>query len=105
MSLDGIAIGDLTAPGLLGIAILMLLFGKLVPRATLMDKTREAENWRNAYEKEREAKAISDAQTAELLEVTKTTYNVVVALFGTTERMRHADESGGTPHAVPSTTK
>lgn len=105
MTLDGIPIGDLTAPGLLGVAVLMILFGVLVPRRTLLDKSKEAENWRNAYEKEREARATSDAQTAELLEVTKTTYNIVFALFGTTERMRHADESGGTSSVVPTTTK
>jgi hypothetical protein len=89
---EGISIGDLTPPALLGLAVLLLLFGKIVPRATLMDKSKEAQQWREAYEKEREARSLSEAQNAELLELGKTTYNVLVAMFGTTERIRNSDE-------------
>lgn len=80
--LEGIPIVALTAPTLLGVAILLLLTGRLVPQAYLKDKAAEAERWRLAYEKEREARAIADAQTAELLEVTKTTRDVISAFFG-----------------------
>jgi len=92
--LEGMPLADLTAPTLLGVAVLLLLFGKLVPRATLMDKKEEAQRWREAYEKEREARALSEAQSAELLELSKTTYNVIVAMFGTAERIRSNTDEG-----------
>lgn len=90
--LDGIPVGDLTAPGLLGLAVLMVLAGFLVPRYLYNEKKEEAEKWRQAYEAERKARATSDAQTAELLELAKTTHKIIVATFSTTERMR---QSGG----------
>lgn len=90
--LDGIPVVGLTAPALLGIAVLLLLLGKIVPRSTLMDKSEEAERWRKAYEAEKEARATSDAQTVELLELAKTSHNILVAMFGTAERMQ---QSGG----------
>ena len=90
--IEGIPIADLSAPALLGIAVLLLLFGKIVPRTTLADKAAEAERWRLAYEAERDARVISDAQTAQLLELAKTTHNIIVAMFGATEHIR---PSGG----------
>ena len=90
--LDGLPYGNLTAPVLLGIAVLLIILGRLVPRPLYKDKEAEAERWRLAYEAERTARATSDAQTAELLELAKTTHNVIVAMFGTSERVR---QSGG----------
>ena len=90
--LDGIPVGDLTAPGLLGLAVLMVFAGFLVPRYLYNEKKQESENWRLAYEAERKARATSDAQTAELLELAKTTHKIIVATFSTTERLR---QSGG----------
>lgn len=101
--LDGIPVANLTASTLLGIAVLLLLFGKIVPRITLTDKAAEAERWRQAYEAEREARVISDAQTAELLEQAKTTHNVLVAMFETIERMRGSTQSSGGIDVVPTT--
>lgn len=96
---DGIPISDLTAPTLLGLVVLMVLLGWLVPKAILKEKSTEAERWRLAYEAEREARSTSDAQTVELLELAKTTHNIIVAMFGTTERM---GQSGGAS-VVPTT--
>lgn len=79
--MDGVPLVGLTAPGLLGLAILLLLTGRIVPRMTLEDKVKECEAWKTAYEKEREARAVSESQTAELLEVSKTTHAVTVAMF------------------------
>lgn len=101
--LEGMPLADLTAPTLLGVAVLLLLFGKLVPRATLMDKKEEAQRWREAYEKEREGRALSEAQSAELLELSKTTYNVIVAMFETAERIRNTDE--GAPRVASSSSE
>lgn len=95
--LEGIPIADLTAPGLLGIAILLLLLGRIVPRATLKDKALEADKWRDAYEVEREARAHSDKQTEELLEVAKTTHSLIVAVFSNSERIRQSGETDAVP--------
>jgi hypothetical protein len=90
--LDGLPIGELTAPALLGITVLLLLLGRIVPRATYQDKAKEAEKWRLAYEAEAKARATSDSQTAELLEVAKTTHKIIVAVFGAEERTRRAGD-------------
>lgn len=91
--LEGLAIADFTAPGLLGLAIFLLLIGRIVPRSTLVEKTREAERWRAAYEAEREARTTSDAQTAELLELAKTTHTFLVAVFSNSEKIRQSGDS------------
>jgi hypothetical protein len=81
--LDGIPVDKLSAPFLLLLAVLMILLGLLVPRWLYKAKEKEAENWRLAYEAERKARLTSDAQTAELLELAKTSNNVLQAMFGT----------------------
>lgn len=75
---------DLTAPTLLGLAILLVFTGRLVPRAFLKDKEEECMHWRRAYEAEREARMTSDSQTVELLELAKTTNMLITALFQVT---------------------
>lgn len=100
--LDGIPFADLTAPTLLGITVLLLLLGKLVPRSTLMDKAEEAEKWRKAYEIERETRISADAQTIELLEFAKTTNAIVVATFGSPYNPRQQSE--GEPRVVSTPT-
>lgn len=97
--LDGVPLSNLAPPTLLGIVVLMVLLGWLVPKAILKDKSAEAERWRLAYEAERLARSTSDAQTVELLELAKTTHNIIVAMFGTAERM---GQSGGAD-VVPTT--
>ena len=99
--LDGFPIADLTAPTLLGFAVLMLILGRLVPRSTYQDKLVEAEKWRLAYEAERKARATSDAQTVELLELAKTTHSIIVALFGTAASTRPPGEA----YVVPTQTR
>lgn len=90
--LDGIPFADLTAPTILGIMVMFILLGRIVPRQSLLDKMKEAELWRQAYEAERLARATSDAQTKELLEVAKTTNRIVEAAFGGVDR--HYRQSG-----------
>lgn len=80
--INGIPLLGLSSPVLLGFAILLLLTGRLVPRLTYRDKAEEAERWRQAYETEREARALSNKQTIELLEVTRLTNDIVTAAFG-----------------------
>ena len=82
MLVNEIPLVGLSAPALLGITVLLLLTGRIVPRSTLRDKAREAEKWRIAYETERQARSLSNSQTIELLEVTKLTNSIVIAAFG-----------------------
>lgn len=95
--LEGIPIVGLTAPGLVGIAVVLLLTGRIVPRATLRDKQIEADQWRAAYEKERDTRIASDSQTVELLEVVKTTNKIVTAMFGSGGRARRSGASNVPP--------
>jgi hypothetical protein len=96
--IDGIPINDLTAPSLLGIAIVLILLGWLVPRSTLKDKKEESEKWQQAYEAERKARSLSDAQTAELLELARTSKHLLESFFGENERV---PLYGGGRHAAP----
>lgn len=98
--IEGIDASTLTPSVLLGIFVLLIFLGVLVPYRSHRETVSEAERWRKAYESEREARALSDAQTTELLEVTKTTRNLLVALHGTAEKIRG---SGGTDEMVPTT--
>lgn len=92
--LEGIPVATLTPSALLGIFVLMMFLGKVVPRSTLQDKIDESNNWRKAYEAEREARATSDAQSIHMLEeLTKTTDKIVADLFGAAERARRSGEA------------
>lgn len=68
---EGIPVLQLTPSVLVGITVLMLLRGWIVPRSTLQDKQKEADQWHQAYELERAARNTSEAQNRELLEVAK----------------------------------
>lgn len=81
MTLDGVPLVGLTAPALLGIAFLMVLTGRLVPRSVLKEREEESERWRLAYEAEREARIVSDGQTSKLLVAVETNRDVLLALF------------------------
>jgi len=88
----GIPLADLTAPTLLGVVVLLVLLGRIVPRSILLAKEKEAERWRLAYEAEREARIETEAQTKELLELAKTTHSFITATFANSERIRRSGE-------------
>lgn len=92
MVIDGLPLVGLSAPVLLGIAVLMLLTGRLWTNAAYLQKCKESDQWREAYEKEREARIQSDHQTGELLELAKTTNSFIMAVFTNSERVR---QTGG----------
>jgi len=95
--LDGIHVIDLTPSVLLGVTVLLLLTGRLIPRTTLTDKAAESERWRLAYEKEREARAASDAQTQELLEVAHLTHAIIDAWTTEVRRPNHIPGGADVP--------
>jgi hypothetical protein len=95
MTLDGVPLFGLTAPAILGIAVLMLMTGRLIPRSVFRDKHEESERWRMAYEAEREARLVSDNQTTKLLIAVETNRDVLLALFKALNS--NYDESGDPP--------
>lgn len=95
-ALNGLPLVELTAPSLLALTVLMVLTGRLSPRSVVEDKQAEAQQWRDAYEKEREARSLSDSQTAELLEVSKTNHALITAIFANSERIRPGETDDAT---------
>jgi len=94
---DGIPLTNLTASTLLGLTVLLLLLGKIVPRSTYKDKADESEKWRLAYEAQRKISETSAEQTAELIELAKTSHSMLVALFNVAE----PKQEPGRTHVVP----
>lgn len=95
--LEGIAATDVGLGTLVAVFFLLMFFGRIKPKSDVDRADAEAEKWRQAWELEREARIQADTQTAELLEVARTTHQIVVALFGAAESSRR---SGGT-HVGP----
>jgi hypothetical protein len=94
---DGVPIADLTAPTLLGVGILFLMLGRLVPLNFYKEKASEADKWKEAYEKEREARIAAADQSKELLEIAKTTHDILSAMFGTGRTRRRSGETDVVP--------
>lgn len=89
--LDGISLIGLTPAGLLLITVLMILTGRLVPRYVHQNVLQERDQWKAAYEAERAARALSDSQTRELLEVAKASEKFLAAVVETSERIKSGD--------------
>lgn len=101
---DGIPINvkDLSLATLLGICVLLIIFGRLVPWWLYRDKSKDADRWREAYEAERESRLVLDKQNVELLEFAKASYSILDALFvNTTESSRQ----GGNHRVVVPTSR
>lgn len=94
--LGGIPVEYLTAPTLIGLAVFFIFTGRLVPKRFYQERVNESDRWRLAYEVQRERADKSDAQTAELLEVTKTTHAFIVAIFHSTGSTHVPPQIGGT---------
>lgn len=69
----GIPIEVLTPAGLLGLVILFIVMGRLVPRRTMEDVIRDRDEWRAAHKISEESRAELAGQTKELLEYARTT--------------------------------
>lgn len=89
--IDGVSVVDLTPAALLGITVLLLLLGRIVPRTTYLEKSKEADQWRQAYEAERSARLVSDAQTRELLELARASETFLSAVFKYSEELKSGD--------------
>jgi len=94
MMLEGIPVVGLSAPAIVSILVLMLFTGKLWTNAAYQQKCKESEDWKAAYEKEREARQLSSAQTVELLELAKTSNSFLGAVFQKSGAVRKAGGVG-----------
>lgn len=70
--------------GVVLLMVLMVLWGKLVPRASIedriKDKDQQIEAWRSAYLKSEEARDVMRGQISELLQMARTTTSVMSAV-------------------------
>lgn len=93
--IDGFSIVGLTPTGLLLVTVLMILTGRLVPRATHQQTLKERDQWRAAYEVSELARSTQEAQIRDLLEVAKTSTTVLTALHEYSET-KQLSQSGDT---------
>lgn len=97
MDLGNIGILDFTPSVLLGVAILLILTGRLIPRFFLDRADCDAERWKKAYETAEEARRTSDAQVIELLEMSRTAHAIITAMSSTSEKIRQSGAFDGPP--------
>lgn len=74
--LDGLGslpLGALTPAGLLGLLIILIALGKLVPRRTMDDIVEDRNQWREAHRTSEEARVELQQQVQELLEHSRAT--------------------------------
>lgn len=90
----GVPAEVLTGSGLLGMGILMIMNGLLVPRRFYNDKVEEANRWQLAFEAQRERADKSDAHAEQMLEQGKATHALITAIFTNSAAIR----SGGEIH-------
>lgn len=86
------------ATGVLTLVVMLVLWGKLVPRQNMddlrADKDKQIETWREAYRQSEEAREIMRGQITELLQLARTTTHVIEALpvaVNSGRRSRHVD--------------
>jgi uncharacterized protein YfaA (DUF2138 family) len=89
---------SLGAAGLLSAVVIMILTGKLLPRASvverLADKDRQIAIWHDAYTEAIKVQNVQREHISELLEATRTTTHVIQAL------PRAAELNGGNARAA-----
>jgi hypothetical protein len=78
--IEGIPVGAYGPTALVGIAILLILTGKLVPRRTYDDVIHDRDEWRAAHRISETARAVAADQVEELLEHARTTDSFIRAL-------------------------
>jgi hypothetical protein len=78
--LFGFSPTDLGVSGLLVLVVLLILTGRLVPRATLVDMREERDTWRAAHAESEAARQAEREQVTELLELSRTAGHVLTSL-------------------------
>ncbi|WP_430376682.1 hypothetical protein [Streptomyces sp. B1-3] len=60
----GKLIGQFAQYGVVGVVVVMMVLGVIVPKYVLSDRTADRDKWREAFEKEREAHQLTREQLA-----------------------------------------
>ncbi|MFB7461319.1 hypothetical protein [Streptomyces sp. NPDC056188] len=66
--------------GLLGLAVLLVLTGKLVPRRLYLDMKQERDLWRQAHTESEKGRVEAQRQSGELLELSRTAGHILTSL-------------------------
>lgn len=89
----GVPVGSIGATGILGIVVLLVLMGKLVPRRSLEDTLKERDDWRAAHGVSEEARIELQQQVGELLQLSRLTTTFIQTIpLGV---LRSREEGGG----------
>lgn len=75
-----LTLADVGAGAILALTVLMILTGRLVPRAVLRDIQAERDTWREAHRLSEAAREEERRQVEELLEVGRTAEHVLRSL-------------------------
>lgn len=86
MDLTNIHLLDLTPAALLGLVVLLLLLGRLVPRRTVDDAVRQMEYWREAHSNSEKARTAQKEQADELLESSRLTVQLLQSIRAEAEK-------------------
>lgn len=84
---SGIPLDSLTPAALLGLAILLLLLGRLVPRRTYEDLKNDRDRWQVAHQESEAARQEMAMQMRELLETGRTTEALLRSIAGQQPRV------------------
>jgi hypothetical protein len=78
--MDGLIAVQGGAVGILALAVLLVLTGRLVPLSILRDVQHQRDVWQEAHRVSEEARAAEREQTRELLEVARVADHVLTSL-------------------------
>lgn len=96
--IEGVPLTTLTPAALLGVFVLLIFLGGLVPWRIYKEMVKDRDAWKKVAETERETRVASIAQDKEQFELTKTMHSIIVAVFGTeAERSRQSGEANVVP--------
>lgn len=78
--LNGIPMADLGPAFLAGLAVLLVLVGRLVPRKSVDDALAQADKWERAHEVSEQARSVQAQQIDKLLESAETQTRLLESL-------------------------
>jgi hypothetical protein len=78
--MDGLMAIQGGAAGILGVAVILILTGRLVPLSVLRDTQHQRDTWQEAHRVSEEARAVEREQTRELLEMARVADHVLTSL-------------------------
>lgn len=76
----GLPAGELSTAALLGLAVWLILTGKIVPKSTHEEVRQDRNEWKQAYINEARARSEQEAQIEKLLVLADTIHAVIAAL-------------------------